>query len=172
MKELRRNALAGLGVAVLLSGFFCFQAAAQEPALLTTDELVKVVPNNFYFEGQLGPTQTRNAAAVRFQGKRHLVAALVDTSGYASNIRSKYEGFLILDAPASVGGAALKPGAYGFGFTNDLKLNIFDLGGSVLHTVAVKKDAEMKTPRPLNITKAGEEYRLYRGRNYAVLSLQ
>jgi hypothetical protein len=171
MRKLRRMALAGLST-MLLTCFLCSSAVAQEPALLTTEELAKVVPNNFYFEGQLGPTQMRNAAAVRFQEKRHLVAALVDTSGYASSIRSKYEGFLIMDAPVVVGGTALKVGAYGFGFTDDLKLNILDLGGNTIHTLAVKKDAEAKSPKPLNIVKAGAEYRLYRGRNYVVIAFK
>ncbi len=158
--------------ALLIACCLCPIAAAQEPALLTAEELAKVVPNNFYFEGQLGPTQTRNAAAVRFLGKRHLVAALVDTSGYASNIRGKYEGFLIADAPVAIGRAQLKTGAYGFGFTNDAKLNILDLGGAVIHTIAAGKDDQIKSPRPLTIEKAGNEYRLYRGRDYVSLSFK
>ncbi len=171
MSGFHRVAAAGVGV-MLLACCFCSQAAAQEPALLTAQELTKVVPSNFYFEGQVAPTQMRNAAAVRFQGNRHLVAALVDTSGYASNIRGKYEGFLIADAPVTIGGTALKAGAYGFGFTNDLKLNILDLGGAIVHTVAARKDDQAKSPRPLNIEKAGNEYRLCRGRNCVPLSFK
>lgn len=155
---------------------------AQEPVVLSAAELEKVVPNNFYFEGQLGPTQMRNAAAVRFGVRQHLVTALVDTSGYASNIRSKYEGFIISDTkfvlrPATSGGGTasgsvieMPAGAYGFGFTDDMKLNIFDVGGKKLQSVSAAKDDELQGPRPLQITKSGSELRLYRGRTYLVIA--
>jgi hypothetical protein len=171
MREVQKTVLAGVFV-TLLACCLCPIASAEDAAVLTAEEVSKVVPTNFYFAGQVAPTQVRNAAAVRFQAGHHFVAALVDTSGYASNIRSKYEGFLIMDAPVTVGGTALKAGAYGFGFTDDLKLNIMDLGANVIHTIAVKKDADAKTPRPLYIVKAGDEYRLCRGKNCAALSFK
>jgi hypothetical protein len=144
-------------------------AAAQEAVILTGDDLAKMVPAGFYFEGQVGPTQTRNAAAVRLGPKRHIIAALVDTSGYASTIRGKYEGFVIADSPVSLGDSKLLTGAYGFGFTEDGKLNIFDVGGNQLHSIRATRDDALKTPRPLAIVKAGGALRLYRGRNYVDL---
>ncbi len=171
MKSPCKIALAALALTICFLGF-CERASAQDVAILTEQELTKVVPNNFYFEGQLGPTQMRNAAAVRFQTNRHFVAALVDTSGYASNIQAKYEGFIIVDAPVTVGGAALKAGAYGFGFAGDSKMNIMDLGGNQLHSVGARKDAELKNPRPLALTKTGNEIRLYKGRTYVPVVLK
>lgn len=181
MRMIRKSAFALLA---LTAGLMPSAAIsyAQEPAVLGAAELEKVVPNNFYFEGQLGPTQMRNAAAVRFADKQHLVAALVDTSGYASNIRSKYEGFIISDTKfvlrhiASGGGVGsgvaveMPAGAYGFGFTDGLKMNIFDVGGKKLQTVSAAKDDKLQSPRPLLITKSGSELRLYRGRTYVVIA--
>jgi hypothetical protein len=159
-----RLVLAG---AFLTSGQALF---AQQVAVLGPDDLSKIVPTNFYFGGQLAPTQVRNAAAVRFAPQRHLIAALVDTSGYASNIRSKYEGFLICDEPVMIGGTELKPGAYGFGFTDNLKMNIFDVGGKPLFSVTAVKDDQFQGPRPLSMIQSGKDLRLYRGRIYVVVT--
>jgi len=128
----------GLALSLLL---LLGTANGQGPVILSSDELGKVVPTNFYFEGQIGPTQMRNAAAVSFGTNRHFVAALVDTSGYASSVRSKYEGFLITDAKIAVGSVQLAVGAYGFGFTEDGKMNIFDIGGTQLFSLSAPDTA-------------------------------
>ncbi len=156
-----------LTAAALLVSILAF---AQQPTILGTDELPKVVPTNFYFEGQLAPTQMRNAAAVRFAPQRHLVAALVDNSGYASDIRAKFEGFIISDEAVTIGGVEVKSGAYGFGFTKDSKLNILDVGGKTLHSVAAKRDEKFQSPRPLVMVQSGKELRLYRGKSYVVIA--
>ncbi len=171
MKELKARRWMASGMAL---GFVLLlaTASAQAPVILGGDELNKVIPSAFYFEGQSAPTQMRNAAAIRFDTNHHFLAGLVDTSGYASNIRSKYEGFLIADAKLSVGGVELGVGAYGFGFTADGKMNIFDIAGTRLHSVSAPRDAKLQSPRPLAITQSGKELRLYRGRNYVVLGVK
>jgi hypothetical protein len=148
----------------------CPAVLGQQPAILDQDSVARLTPNNFYFEGQLGPTQLRNAAAIELKKGRHFVAALVDTSGYASNVRAKYEGFLITDDPVTVGGLELKPGAYGFGISEQQKLNIFDVGGGLLHAVSALKDDKIPNPRPLTIIRSGKDLRLYRGRIYVVIA--
>ena len=156
-----------LAAAALLISTFTF---AQQAVILGPDELGKVVPSNFYFEGQLAPTQMRNAAAVRFAPQRHLIAALVDNSGYASDIRAKYEGFLISDVAVIIGGVEVKTGAYGFGFTKDSKMNLLDLGGKPVYSAATRRDEKFQSPRPLAIVQSGNELRLYRGREYVVIA--
>ena len=52
----------------------------------------------------------RNSAAARFGANRYVLAGMVDTSGYSSEIRAKYEGFLITDSPITVGGSELATG--------------------------------------------------------------
>lgn len=158
----------GLGILLILG----ISMAAQVPAILSVDELKSVVPPGFYFEGQTAPTQMRNAAAIRFGNNHHLIAALVDTSGYASGIRSKYEGFLICDTNVELGNKSLPLGSYGFGIGEDGKFNLYDIGGNPVTQIQSTRDAQLKTPRPLSIVKSGNEFRLYRGRNYLVLKLK
>lgn len=147
-----------------------FASAQNSPTILTDAELTRVVPTSFYYQGQSAPTQMRNAAAVRFATNRLVIASLVDTSGYSAEIRGKYEGFFITDSPIKIGTARLSTGAYGFGFSSDGKMNLFDIGGKLLLTVKTQNDQEMKRPRPLMMVQAGDGVRLYDGRNYVVLS--
>ena len=140
--------------------------------MLDGEALTRVVPGSFYFEGRIGPTQMRNAAAVRFGEKRHVIVALVDTAGYSSDIRAKYEGFLITDSRIAFGDKELAAGAYGFGVTKESKFNVFDVGGSLLLSVAGAKDSVTRTPRPLTLLKDDNGVRLYRGRNYVVISVK
>lgn len=165
----RTNRASGL---ILAAGFAVSALVlfAQQPAILGPDDLGKLVPGNFYFGGQLAPTQMRNAVGVRFSAQRHFIAALVDTSGYATSIRDKFEGFLICDQTVMIGGTEVKAGAFGFGFTQDLKMNILDVGGTTLHSITAARDDQLKSPRPLAIIQSGKDLRLYRERSYVVIA--
>jgi len=143
---------------------------AEEALMLDGEALARVVPGSFFFEGRSGPTQMRNAAAVRFGEKRHVIAALVDTAGYSSEIRAKYEGFFITDSPIAFGDRELAPGAYGFGVTKESKFNLFDVGGNLLLSVAGARDTATRTPRPLVLLKENGGVRFYRGRSFVVVS--
>src|SRR6185295_17381587 len=86
--------LAVLGCSSLLS------ASVQDSvAILSGNDLTRVVPTGFYFQGQSAATQMRNAAAARFGRDRFVIAGMVDTSGYAADVRAKYQGFFITDSP-------------------------------------------------------------------------
>jgi hypothetical protein len=137
--------------------------------VLTGPELARVVPNSFYFQGQSAPTQMRNSAAVRMNG-HFVIAGMVDTSGYSAEIRARYQGFFITDSAITVGGESLPTGAYGFGFTNDGKFNILDLGNNQVLSVASTNDKALKRPRPLMMTMDGSNVRLYAGRDYVVIA--
>src|SRR5437660_1038418 len=115
--------------------------AQDSVTVLTGPELTRVVPPGFYFQGLSAATQMRNSAAARFGASRYVIAALVDTSGYAADVRAKYEGFFITDSAIRINGSELSTGAYGFGFGNDGKLNILDLAGNVVLSVSTKKDS-------------------------------
>jgi hypothetical protein len=168
MERLQTDRFTSLALAAVL--VVSALAFAQQAVILGPDELGKVVPSNFYFQGQLAPTQMRNAAGARFAPQRYFIVALVDTSGYASNIRSKFEGFVISDGAVMIGGVELQSGAYGFGFTEDSKMNILDLGGKSLHSITATRDDKLQSPRPLAIIPSGKELRLYHGRNYVVIA--
>ena len=169
-----RNKALTRGVLILsLMAFAAATAAAQEKAVvLAGAQLTRVVPTSFYFEGQSAPTQTRNTAAARFGTKRYVIAGMVDTSGYSSEVRAKYEGFFIADSPVTVGGQELATGAYGFGFTDDGKLNIFDVGGMQVLSVQTTKDSKLRRPRPMLITTDSDGIRFYSGRDYAVVNIR
>lgn len=142
-------------------------ASAQDSTvILTGAQLTRVVPNSFYYAGQSAPTQLRNSAAARLAAKQYVIAGLVDTSGYSSEVRASYEGFLITDTPIRIGDSNLETGAYGFGFTNDGKLNIYDIGGRQVLSVATSQDKSLRRPRPLMMSKATNGVRLYSGRTY------
>lgn len=146
-------------------------AAAQDRAtILTGTELTRVVPTGFYFQGLSAPTQMRNAAAARFGTSRHVIAGLVDTSGYSADVREKYVGFLITDSEVTLNGETLAPGAYGFGFANEGKITIMDLAGKDLMSVGIENDKSLRRPRPLMMSADQDGVRLYHGRNYVVIA--
>jgi hypothetical protein len=169
MKLLRQGAALLLLASVLAAAP---TAGAQDDGtlILTGAQLTRVVPTGFYFEGQSAPTQMRNSAAARFGEKRHVVVGMVDTSGYSADVRAKYEGFFITDSAIRVGGEELPAGAYGFGFTDDGKFNLFDVGGRQILSVGTTDDRALRRPRPLMMTKDGAQVRLYSGRSFVVIA--
>jgi hypothetical protein len=170
MSNWRQHFFTGLAVLVVVCSAPLWVAAQDSVTVLAGAELSRVVPPGFYFQGLSAPTQMRNAAAARFGDNRYVIAGLVDTSGYAADVRAKYEGFLITDAEIKINGTVLQTGAYGFGFSNDGKLNILDLAGNQILSVAVTKDEALKRPRPLMMTKADNGIRLYAGKDYATIA--
>ena len=161
------------GIVILTLAFAAFGAAAQGGAVvLEGAQLARVVPPGFYFEGQSAPTQTRNTAAAKFGADRYVIVGLVDTSGYSSDVRAKYQGFFITDSPIRVGGKELGTGAYGFGFTDDGHLNILDLSGKQILSVPTTKDTNIKRPRPILFTTDAGGVRFYSGRDYAIVNVR
>lgn len=163
----------GIAIALTLLAVFSFTlaAAAQETVtVLTGAELTRVVPTSFYFQGQSATTQIRNSAAARFGSKHYVIVGMVDTSGYAADVRAKYEGFFITDSEIKINGKKLDIGAYGFGFSADDKIQISDLSGKEILSTSTTHDAAIKRPRPLMMSKADDGVRLYSGRDYVTIS--
>lgn len=170
MKKLRRRSINAIALLAVACSIPLMAAAQDRPTVLTGAELERVVPPGFYFQGLTAPTQMRNATAARFGNNRYVIAGFVDTSGYAADVRAKYEGFLITDSPITIGGKQLGTGAYGFGFTSNGKLNILDLAGKEILSVSTSKDNRMKRPRPLMMVKSGNTVLLYSGKDYVVIA--
>lgn len=168
MRHLKMYFTAG---AMLLTIACAIPVAAQDSVVvLSGAELTRVMPPGFYFQGLSAATQTRNSAAARLGNKRFVLAGLVDTAGYAADLRAKYEGFFITDSPIKINGSALAPGAYGFGVSNDGKLNVLDLTSTQVLSVSTTKDNDVKRPRPLMMTKSADGLRLYNGRDYVTIT--
>jgi len=167
----RLNLRTGAAAAALLLLLLPAAAQAQAwPRVLEDAALERVVPQGFYFEGQSGATQMRNAAAAQFGPRRFVVAGLVDTSGYSSDVQAKYQGFIVTDSPVRVGGTLLTTGAYGFGFTSDGWLHVMDVSGRRVLSVRARDDERLQRPRPLMMATARNGVRLYAGRSFVVIS--
>lgn len=173
MKNRTTNPIKGLitaFVALLIVYSMVPALAAQDSVtVLTGAELTRIVPPGFYFQGLSAPTQMRNAAAARLGTNRYVIAGMVDTSGYAADVREKYQGFLITDSPVRIGGSELPSGAYGFGFASDGKFIVLDLSGKEVFSTSSENDKGLKRPRPLMMSKGGSGVRLYSGRNYVTI---
>ena len=168
MKSLRRGFIA-ISAALLICCLSIIVTAQNSVTILTGAELTRVVPPGFYFEGLSAPTQMRNAAAARFGDKRYVIVALVDTAGYAADVRAKYEGFFITDSRIKINGSDLNIVAYGFGFSDDGKMRILDLAGNQVMSVSTAKDTELKRPRPLMMATSANGLRFYSGKNYVTI---
>lgn len=168
MRTVRVLAMLGFVVALILP--------AQQPAepqstgVLAPAEVERIMPASVFFSGQSATVQIRNSGAVRFAGGGITLAGMVDTGGYSSAVRDRYQFYLLTDTAIEIGGKHVAAGAYGAGFVADGFL-LMDLGGHELLRLPVTTDAPMKRPRPLQFVAApqAEEYRLYAGRAYVSL---
>jgi hypothetical protein len=128
----------------------------------------KLFPDKVFFRGQSATVQGRNSGGLRYEDGFLVLAALVDSSGYATGLKEKYQGYLLTEVPLEIAGQTLRPGAYGFGFIEGGKFVVMDLGANDVIQAACAKDADLKRPVPLQIVAASDagKYRLYKGRNY------
>jgi hypothetical protein len=140
--------------------------AGTEAALKASDITSKLFPDQVFFRGQVAPVQMRNTGGVRFSDDFYVLAGLVDNSGYSSDIRQKYQAYLITEVALEIGGQKLVPGAYGMGFLTGDKFVVMDLGAHDLFQTSSTKDSEMKRPVPLQVIGKDGKYRLYAGRNF------
>jgi hypothetical protein len=170
MMQFNRYLLAGSLLLVVICLGPAFVIAQDSATVLAGAELTRVMPPGFYFQGLSAPTQMRNSAAARFGAKRYVIAGLVDTSGYAADVRAKYEGFFITDSPITINGSELGTGAYGFGFSENGKMQILDLAGNQILSVSTTNDSTLKRPRPLMMTTASDGIRFYSGKDFVTIS--
>lgn len=153
----------------LIVGVFTIAAVSQqkpEGVLKPADITGKVFPQQVFFRGQVALVQMRNTGGVRFGDDFYVLAGMVDSSGYSSEIRQKYQAYFISEVSLDIGGQKLAPGAYGIGFIKDNKFVVMDLGAHDLFQVPSAHDAEIKRPVPLQIESAAGKYRMYAGRDY------
>jgi hypothetical protein len=146
------------------------QAQGTDTVLKPAD-MQKLLPASVYYKEQSATTQLRNSGGVKFGDGYIVWSALVDTSGYSSDVQAKYSAYFVAEVPIKVGGQSLPAGVYGVGFIADNKFVVTDVGAHDVLTVSSSQDAEMKRPTPLQVTTdpAGG-YRLYAGRRYVVFS--
>ena len=143
-------------------------AEGKEVILKAADITPKIFPERVFFRGQSAPVQFRNSGGVHFADDLFVLAGMVDSSGYSTAIKEKYQAYLLNEVTLEIGGQTLKPGAYGIGFLNGGKFVVMDLGANDVLQAASQRDAEMKRPVPLQVVASATAgtYRLYAGRDY------
>jgi hypothetical protein len=167
-----------LPILAILLGLTAASAVAQQKfEIITGKAFDSALPKDFYLEGNAIPTAKRNAVMVKTPSGARAVFSLLDTTGYASNIVEKYVGMVITEGDLSICGQKLTVGSYGFGWAQSPRaeekpgtLSLYNQAGAKLGECSTPRDADLKTPRPLQIVvKADGSATLYHGRNIAAL---
>jgi hypothetical protein len=149
-------------------------ASAQHPfELVTGKPFDSAVPRDFYLEGNAIPTQKRNAVLVRLPSGARALFALIDTTGYSSEIVTKYVGMMVTEGDVSVCGQKVTAGSYGFGWSRPAagvdgpgKFSLYNQAGAKLTECTTPRDANLKQPTPLKVVVNQDgSARLYYGRH-------
>ncbi len=143
-------------------------AEGKEVVLKAADITAKIFPERVFFRGQSAPVQFRNSGGVHFADDLYVLAGMVDSSGYSTGIKEKYQAYLLNEVTLEIAGQTLKPGAYGIGFLNGGRFLVMDLAANDVIQAASQHDADMKRPVPLQVVASATagSYRLYAGRDY------
>jgi hypothetical protein len=162
-----RNRVAWVVLALLVG---CGTMPAQGGFELVTGKAFdSAFVKDFYLEGNSIPTEKRNAALIKTAAGARVEFALLDTSGYSSQIQQKYSGMVISEGDVTVGGVKLGVGSFGFGtrFPHpagaDGQVFFYDQAGKQIGQCTAKRDPAAKAPRPLQVTVSGGTTRLYLG---------
>lgn len=134
--------------------------------MLSSDEVKKALPTEYFYRGQKAPVQLRNAVGFQLADGKMTLISLVDASGYSTAIQQKYQGLLITETKLTIGGATLPPGQYGFGFAANGKFMVMDVSNSDVLETAVEVEQDLKRPVPLKLVEDNGAYKLYAGRKW------
>src|ERR1700727_1286798 len=103
------SAIAALAIGLIGLQLQSYGQAAQDAAL-TVAETTKLLPEKVYFKGQSATTQLRNSGGVKFGDGQFVLAMLVDTSGYSSDVSQRYQAYLIAETAVKIEGHDLPAG--------------------------------------------------------------
>jgi hypothetical protein len=161
--QIKRTAILGALTLVMLASAVAQQATKH---VLSSDEVKKAVPTEYFFRGQKAPVQVRNAVGFQLADGKMMLAALVDASGYSTAIQQKYQGMLITETKLTIGGSELAPGQYGFGFTADGKFMVMDVANNDVLSTGSQTDSAVQHAVPLKLVEDGAGYKLYAGKKW------
>ncbi|MGA7245453.1 MAG: hypothetical protein WBX19_19880 [Terracidiphilus sp.] len=134
--------------------------------VLKPTDTQKLLPASVYYKAQSAPTQLRNSTGIKFADGYYLLTTMVDTSGYSSDVASKYQAYFITEVPLKFGSQNLPAGVYGVGFVAD-KFVITDVGAHDVLSMSSTVDEALKRPMPLQImADPSGGFRLYAGRKF------
>src|SRR6185369_15016655 len=146
---LKFGVAAALALAVLASPVSMIAQAGD--TILKPADTQKLLPASVYYKAQSAPTQLRNSTGVKFADGFYLLATMVDTSGYSSDVAVKYQAYFITEIPIKIGGQSLPAGVYGVGFVDGGKFIVTDVGAHDVMTASSATDEGLKRPMPLQI---------------------
>jgi hypothetical protein len=159
-------------IAVFVCSIALSALAQSGPKIVDESNLKKVVPEAYFFRGMSATTQLRNSAAVHYADDFYVLAGLVDTSGYSSDVKAKYNGFFITEKTLKFGGSTLPPGQYGMGYTPEGKFHILNVAGDEVLVADIVVDEKLARPQPLKIVLDGATAKLYLGKKYVSFTAQ
>jgi hypothetical protein len=169
LHALLKMVAAGVIAAAMMAAPASMKAQGGDTVLKPADTQ-KLLPANVFYRGQSATTQLRNSGGVKFADGFYVLATLVDTSGYSTDLQSKYQAWFVTEVPIKVGGKSLPAGVYGVGFVGD-KFVVTDVGAHDVLSVSSGEDAELKRPMPLQVmANPAGGFRLYALRHYVVFS--
>jgi hypothetical protein len=164
---------------LLLSAMVASPASAQGVFKVQKGEAFnKIVPKDFVLEENAIPTEKRNSVLALTPSGGRIVAGLLDTSGYSSQVQEKYLGMLISEGNVEVCGHEVGTGSYGFGLAKSAggaqgqasRFMLYNQAGKKVAECAAKSDEKIKSPRPLQVVAGGgATARLYLGRTWVEL---
>jgi len=161
----------GMIAAVILTAVSSLAQTASKH-ILTSDEVKKAVPAEYFFRGQKAPVQLRNAAGLQLADGKLMLAALVDASGYSTAVQQKYQGMFITESKLTIGESVLAPGQYGFGFSGDGKFVVMNVANEDVLTTSFQTDSALQRPVPLKLVEDGTGYKLYAGRKWVTIKTE
>jgi hypothetical protein len=168
---------------VTLIGLVLFAAPAWSQGgfrLETGKAFDSAVPKDFYLEGNAIPVEKRNSVLALTPSGARLVAGLIDTTGYSSEVQQKYIGMIISEGSLDVCGKRVGLGSFGFGLSKaaaasgrqegPAKFHLYNQAGHEVASCGAPWDAKAEHPRPLDLVPgSGGSARLYLGRNWVEL---
>jgi hypothetical protein len=83
----------------------------------TDSELAALLPARAPVEKEHIETEMRTASGIVNSRGHYIAGVVLITAGYSAD--GKYSHYLIVQAPVKIGGVALKPGEYVFGYTHE-----------------------------------------------------
>ena len=165
-KMLRTLAAAAV---VTVAGVAAAPALAQTDTILKPADVQKLLPAALYYKGQSAPTQIRNSGGARYADGYYTLATLVDTSGYSSDVASKYQAYFITEVSVKLAGQPLPAGVYGAGIVGG-RFVLTDVGGHDVLSSPTATDDGMRHPLPLQFVSTGGGIRFYLGRQFVTIS--
>ena len=153
----------------------CAQTATPaQTKILSPQDIGALMPHSVFFRGQTATVQLRNTFGLRLADGKVVLTGLVDTSGYATGLQQKYQGYLLSETALTINGETLPAGAYGFGFVANDTFVVMDIGAHEVLKVASKTDSTLPRPRPLMIVAGTHpgNYRLYEGRRFVSIHIR